>query len=47
MPEVAGTWDDHDMGEDNADKMYQYKHGELSDDERPLCSLEPFWLAGG
>ncbi|KAL8439799.1 hypothetical protein Efla_006814 [Eimeria flavescens] len=25
VPAIAGTWDDHDMGEDNANKMYLYK----------------------
>ncbi|KAL8428472.1 hypothetical protein ACSSS7_007199 [Eimeria intestinalis] len=25
VPGIAGTWDDHDMGEDNANKMYAYK----------------------
>lgn len=27
VPNIAGTWDDHDMGEDNADKMYTFKYG--------------------
>ncbi|KAL8269966.1 hypothetical protein Esti_006100 [Eimeria stiedai] len=25
VPGIAGTWDDHDMGEDNANNMYAYK----------------------
>ncbi|OEH80523.1 hypothetical protein cyc_07809 [Cyclospora cayetanensis] len=25
VPRIAGTWDDHDMGEDNANKMYLFK----------------------
>ncbi|KAL8448762.1 hypothetical protein Emed_003574 [Eimeria media] len=30
VPALAGTWDDHDMGEDNANKMYAYKEVEES-----------------
>ncbi|CDJ62438.1 hypothetical protein, conserved [Eimeria necatrix] len=26
VPAVVGTWDDHDMGEDNANKMYSFKY---------------------
>ncbi|CDI86470.1 hypothetical protein, conserved [Eimeria praecox] len=26
VPSIAGTWDDHDMGEDNANKMYTFKY---------------------
>ncbi|CDJ51176.1 P42251, related [Eimeria brunetti] len=26
VPNIAGTWDDHDMGEDNANKLYTFKY---------------------